>query len=640
MAEIRVLDKSVFNRIAAGEVVDRPCSIVKELVENSIDAGADNISIAIKGGGISYIRVSDNGKGIPYDEMKTAFLPHATSKIHEIGDLDGIVTLGFRGEALPSIASVAKVTTISRTKNNELGCRYVIDNGTEADFGAIGAPYGTSVTVENLFDRIPARKKFLAKETAEENAITNLVLRYILANNKIAFRYTVNDKIVYHTAGEGMKTAISTVYGDEYLSNMIYIHNTMSGITLDGYVNKPSYTKHSKSFQTLIINGRYVLNDEISYTVFGCYQKFLMKRQYPTYILYLNIPYDLVDVNVHPNKMEVKFAVPALIKRLVSDTIGSQVLEAVTAPKEIENVFPDSSSKYDYKIPSDLKSDIFEKNNVVFNIPVKHDAANREPASEYLKPQSQSFKVDSSELGEIPTFTIKSRFTEWSETKLREPAELSPVSESEHYKTETLSKQLKLDIPDSWRVIGKLFNTYIMIEKTDSFYLIDQHAAHEKLLYDRLMSEAEKGIIATQPLLIPYTFTVSHEEGELLNENIDSLKNSGFEIARSDKNPQTFSLKSVPLRCIGINAQSFISDFLKENAGTGKNMLPSAFREKLMQTACKSAVKGDDDLKDSEIECLLKQMSDDMKELFCPHGRPAAIKLSRYEIEKWFKRIV
>lgn len=640
MAEIRVLDKAVFNRIAAGEVVDRPCSIVKELVENSIDAGADNISIAVKNGGISYIRVSDNGKGIPGGEMKTAFLPHATSKIREIGDLDGIVTLGFRGEALPSIASVAKVTTVSRTKDSELGCRYVIDNGVEADFGEIGAPYGTSVTVENLFDRIPARKKFLAKETTEENAITNLVLRYILANNKTAFRYTVNDKVIYNTAGEGMENAISTVYGDEYLSNMINIHNTMSGITLDGYVNKPSFSKHSKSFQTLIINGRYVLNDEISYTVFGCYQKFLMKRQYPTYILYLNLPYDLVDVNVHPNKMEVKFAVPSLIKRLVADTIGAQVLEAVTVPKDIENVFPDTAHEFDYKITPSLKTDIFKKDAAPINTPVNDEAVYSKFINESVENQSQPVKSDSRELGEIPTFTIKSRFTEWSETKLREPTEFSLVPDSENYKTETLSQQLKFDVPDNWRVIGKLFNTYILIEKADSFYLIDQHAAHEKLLYDRLLSEAEQGGVAAQPLLVPYTFTVSHEEAELLNENIDSLRISGFEIIRSDKNPQAFSLKSVPVSCIGLNAQSFISDFLKENAAAGKNMLPSMFKEKLMQTACKSAVKGDDDLKMTEIESLLKQMSDDMKELFCPHGRPAAIKLSRHEIEKWFKRIV
>lgn len=640
MTEIKVLDKSVFNRIAAGEVVERPCSIVKELIENSIDAGASSISVTVKGGGIEFIRVADNGKGINSSDIKTAFLPHATSKIQSVADLDRISTLGFRGEALPSIASVAKVTMSTRTPDSEFGYRYAVDNGIEKDFGEIGAPFGTSVTVENLFDRIPARKKFLAKENVEENAITNLVARYILANYNIAFKYTVNDKTIYISAGSNIENAILTVYGNEYLQNMLEIHSTMSDISLSGFINKPAFSKHSKSFQTLIVNGRYVINDEISYTVFGCYQKYLMKRQYPTYILYLNLPYDLVDVNVHPNKMEVKFAIPSLIKKLVADTIKSQVLESVAIPKEIESFYPEShfqtyTSKYDNNadsaatvynddiisvLPNSTDNDSVKS---FFGIQEKAEVANQ-----------TNDKVNSDVLGEIPALKIKSRFTDFSETKLKENTE----SSIGFLKTYSSAEQIQMDVPKRSKVAGKLFNTYILIEYDNSVILIDQHAAHEKLLYDRLLAEYNTQNILTQSLLLPFDFSVSATESSFLSDNLENLKNIGFEVTQNDKNALNFSVKSIPACCTGINLKEFVGSFLSENIGNNK--LPQAFLEELMQMACKAATKGEYDLSESEINSLLEQINNETTELFCPHGRPIAVTLKRSEIEKWFKRIV
>ena len=699
MTEIKVLDKSVFNRIAAGEVVERPASVVKELVENSIDAGADSITITIKGGGIDYICVADNGKGIPANQIKTAFLPHATSKISSVEDLDGISTLGFRGEALPSIASVAKVTMLSRPHDCEMGCVCVIDNGVELDYGDMGAAPGTSVTVEGLFERIPARKKFLSRESVEENAITGLIARYILANSNISFKYVVNGKTVYVSSGDGVENAILAVYGHEYLSNMVKVHSNMSDIVLCGYVNKPAFTKHSKAFQTLIVNGRYVISDEVSYTVFGCYQKYLMKRQYPTYVLYLNIPYDLVDVNVHPNKMEVKFALPGLIKKIVADTIKEQVLAAVSVPKDVDNAFDatmatktDSFSPFVFSLKPDSErgsvtpahSDNSRdsaplSNKQTDDAPEAYVASTRSdhvdaPSSNPSDDFSENTPTDSKLTSKITAVTsdildnLQPSFTTVNAKQREElkdrnrfddifsPIQTTPQKEQDKAQDlETISasneacddlrkpvvEQCEFSVADldNYKVDGKLFNTYIVIEKSDSIYLIDQHAAHEKLLYDRYVAEYERGKVATQSMLVPYKFTVTPEESELLNENLNTLAATGFNII-ADRKPNSYIVKAVPLCCVGLNVQSFVSDFLHELPDGSEKLLPTAFKEALMQSACKAATKGEDDLSGDEIEKLLSQIAKETTELFCPHGRPIAIRLTRREIEKWFKRIV
>ncbi len=635
MTDIKVLDKSVFNRIAAGEVVDRPASIVKELVENAIDAGATAISITVKGGGIELVRVSDNGHGIKKEAVKTAFLPHATSKIKSIEDLEGISTLGFRGEALPSIASVAKVTMLTRTTDNDMGVRYVIDNGNEIDFGEMGAPFGTSVSVEDLFGRIPARRKFLSKENSEENAITNLMAKFILANSSISFNYTANGKSIYTSSGQGLESAILTVYGSDYLSKMIKIESTVSDIVLYGYINKPSFSKHTKSFQTLIVNGRYVENDEISYLIYGCYQKYLMKRQYPTYVLHLNVPHDLVDVNVHPNKMEVKFAIPQIIKKIISDTIRTQVMDAVTAPKEIEtddDVFSFNISKNEPKFPSTA-------NDIPFDVNVSAPSPSQ-PSTELIKEEvsaKTTKNVDSSVLDIPSTKVIKSKVTLQNEGRVSSPSYASLPSFSDFFEPTAVrqdAKQITFDIINKPQKIGKLFNTYIIMECNDEVFLIDQHAAHEKILYDRLVAEYESGNVAIQPMLIPYDFDLSPIESEIIEDNLDVLSSVGFTV---EKTSQGFSLKTIPYCCAGLNTRTFISDFLSANSG---KLLPQVFKEKLMQSACKAAVKGEDDLSQSEIEKLLDDMSAETTELFCPHGRPIVVKLKRREIEKWFKRIV
>ena len=332
MNQIKVLDKSIYNRIAAGEVVERPLSIVKELVENSIDAGATAISIDIKEGGMKRISVSDNGKGIVPEDVPTAFLAHATSKISSVDDLDSISTLGFRGEALPSISAVSVVKMNTRTAGSQTGFTYTVDNGVVVDSGLCGCPYGTTVTVTDLFEKIPARKKFLSKPSIEESAITNTISKLILANYKIAIKYSVEGKIIYQSHGTDLESAIYVVYGKEFMNGLLPINTALQDVSLCGYICKPSASKHTKSFQTLIVNGRYVKCDDLSYWIYGCYQNYLMKRQFPAYVLYLNLPFDLVDVNVHPNKLEIKFASEGLIKKIVTDAVKEKISSVLSMP--------------------------------------------------------------------------------------------------------------------------------------------------------------------------------------------------------------------------------------------------------------------------------------------------------------------
>ena len=386
MSKIKLLDKSVYNRIAAGEVVERPLSIVKELVENSIDAGATAISVAIEDGGMKKISVSDNGSGILPEDVPTAFMAHATSKIATAADLDGIATLGFRGEALPSIAAVSCVKMNTRVPGSETGFTYCVDNGEVTDAGACGCPFGTSVTVTHLFDKIPARKKFLDKQSKEESAITGTMEKLILANANVSFKYTVNGKVVYSSAGQGVENAIYAVYGKEFFDGLIKTENSEFGITLHGYVCKPSASKHTKGYQTLIVNGRYVISDEVSYWIYGCYMNYLMKRQYPAYVLYLDMPFDLVDVNVHPNKLEIKFADDGIVKKVIVDAVKKKVLSTLMSPAGFaEEVVFDAAKNAE---------------NNTQNIYIEEKTADFEPVERKFVTHD---KFDSSVLGEIIT---------------------------------------------------------------------------------------------------------------------------------------------------------------------------------------------------------------------------------------------
>lgn len=623
MGNINVLDSSVFNRIAAGEVVEKPASVVKELVENCIDSGANKIIVKIADGG-KYIKVTDNGCGIAKDDLPVAFLPHATSKIREIKDLEAIGTLGFRGEALPSIASVAKVTVLSRRANDEYGSEIIIENGNRISLMPKGSPLGTTVTVEDLFKHVPARLKFLRTDRGEEGEITMLMQRMIIANFNISFSYFVGEKEIFRSDGNGLKDALYAVYGAAFLNETEFIHSAMSDIELFGYVSKPAFSKHNKTYQTLIVNGRYVVNQDVSFWVYNCFSDFLMKRQYPAYVIFINLPNDMVDVNVHPSKMDVKFVDFDKIRRMLSSAIKDSFTRSTAEPKIIELGGEPDDATAKQGLPTDVY--FGEDVSVAATAPPKSNVGADYPDVRVhggYGLNSRDAKI--SEQIHQPTFSVEKQARQF---ELFHDIIADNNSDIESLPAFDLSQY-------SFR--GNLFDTYLIYELNDDAVLIDQHAAHEKLLYQKFSQAVENGINSVQDLLIPFVFDVDPRESEAIDANIAAIESLGFALNKLSGN--AYSLSAVPLILSDMSLNDFsalLIDTLRKNRLEKKEFI----KDRLMQSACKAAVKGKMSLTQSEIDVLAKSISESKIELFCPHGRPIAIKIKRGEIEKWFKRIV
>ncbi|MDE7464417.1 MAG: DNA mismatch repair endonuclease MutL, partial [Clostridiales bacterium] len=452
-----------------GEVVESPSSIVKELVENSIDAGATEISVSIKGGGIDYIRIVDNGGGIEFDDMPTAFLPHATSKIKSIDDLDTISTLGFRGEALPSIASVADVTMTSRVADSDMGGEIVYKGGKLISHDECGAKLGTTVTVVDLFERIPARKKFLNKPSKEEAKILALIEHLVLANPDIVFKFDSETKN-FSSSGEGLKSAIFAVYGDTVLKNTVYTALEEPQLKIEGYTCVPSFTKPSKNYQNVIINGRYVESADIMYAVYSVYAPYLMKRQYPLFVLHLTMPFDMVDVNVHPSKLQVKFADTVMVKSAVARAIKNAIQPRLVDAKHLTD--EDFSEK-----TFDEQNDF---GNAAHTLKSFFDVAPRPQQQEEDPPKSFKTLFHTDE----PSADLQNNDTISAETAAPKYKDV--------YDSTAVFEEQPVFAPIECKYVGKLFNTYLVLERGEMCYFIDQHAAHEKLLYDVLLADYEK----------------------------------------------------------------------------------------------------------------------------------------------------
>lgn len=652
--KINVLEPKIYNRIAAGEVVDSPRSVVKEIFENSIDAGASSVSIEIKDGGISYIKITDNGGGIERGEMEKVFLPHATSKISSLEDLSHIATLGFRGEAIASIASVAKISVSSRTQSDDLGYYMVYENGEKIEEGDKGCPLGTTVIIENLFKNIPARAKFLKAPKSEEADITTLIGKLILTNPNVSIKYSVEEKVVYSSTGEGLESALICVYGRGILDNLMPISLSMPGINITGYVNKPAYTKHNKTFQTLSVNNRYVISDEVGYAVFYAYKDYLMTRQYPMFVINIDLPEDMVDVNVHPGKMEIKFVQSERIKRIIKNCIEEKIKELLDVPKNIvkanvndDDIFAES--------PINLKDSSVGVAGSTVNSEENKDKVKR--ADEFRRDKDYGYggkpAASPLNLNERPFSAIikdikpinPGRYEYGYSSSMKDTPNLiknDDFAEKSHTMTdinsEFFTQEAYKDILDASlesRRIGKIFNTYLLIQTENELLLIDQHAAHERILYDRLLSQVN-GNLDIQDLLVPYVFEVNFREHELIENNIFPLKECGFELEEYSGN--AFCLRSVPAVLDGINLKEFVGN-LVEILDSGKLKRSEFAKSAIMQCACKAAIKGDMDLSDFDVSYIMEQLKS-TKELFCPHGRPIVIKISKTEIEKWFKRIV
>lgn len=648
---INVLPPQVFNRISAGEVVEKPASIVKELVENSIDAGATSITIEIEDGGKKRISISDNGCGIEREDMKTAFLPHATSKVKEISDLDKIETLGFRGEALASISSVCHTFLSSKTKNDEVGHAIEVNGGLIGEVKEIARTDGTTIEVRDLFFNTPARAKFLRKSKLEEGEITHIIQKFMLANPHIAFLYMVDGKQIYNTTSTELNDIIYTIYGREVYDNIISIDYKEDELEVKGVIIAPKVSKSNRTYQTLFVNGRYVENYLVSSAIQGVYECFLMKGKFPIYVLNLIIDAESIDVNVHPTKKEVKFEntnkIFGFMRRAVED--------ALTRANHIGSFF--FGEENDQTTESEAK-DIYNKQG--FNhIPVYDFDKIGEGEGISYKPQSfvEGEKVVFDDDKEIAEEVVEEKEVEAvkhvdvedktdffkgfrdetivPKSKIGGPYYFDQkpnIFNDATISTESVLRQSKLE---EIKVHGAIFNTYVIAELGESVFFIDQHASHERTLYDALRKEIDEKNVTKQDLLVPYEFSVGTIENEFVDKNIDTIRSLGFDIR--EVKPCHYEISAVPLVLANISLKKFTDSLLVEGQMLSKEA-SEVLKDKLAQTACKHAIKGGDPLSKDQILYIIEQMKEGV--LLCPHGRPIVLELSKKEIEKMFKRIV
>lgn len=694
MSKINILPAQVYNRIAAGEVVDRPYSVVKELVENSIDAGATEIEIYVENGGKQLIRVVDNGSGIARDDLQAAFLPHATSKISKADDLEHILTLGFRGEAVASIAAVSKMTITSKV-SGENCYRLSSDGGKLGEIIEAAGENGTDVRVEMLFFNTPVRLGFLKSDKSEETDITNFVSRFILNRPNISFRYFVNGKQILQSFGGGEEGALVGVYGASTLKECYKIDAEKHGIRIRGYIGNQNFSKPNKTYQSVFLNGRYIVNTTISAAISNAYMSYLMKRQYPFYVLYIDVPTEIVDVNVHPNKADVRFADNQIIYGCIYSVISS-VLDGNS--KALEYLVPEKSLSHSEatastKITEAKKIDSsFEKTKLSENGGAKNFSAFRNSpspisggigskSSEPAKnDRAKGFASFAYEEAKREIETAAPRFTEErlaQKAKIELPFDEKNIKKAnETDKTEaysdlpfeenilevndsaldrlgakkdvfeenkrfladldTKAKQSKIDVA-TCVYAGKLFNTYLLYEKGDTAYIIDQHAAHERLIFDRLKEQMKNRKVLQQPMLLPYMLDLNASESAFIRENLENIREMGFEIDEFGNN--SFKISAVPLDLQNIDLASFFNDILGDVSGYRAIKLENILKDKLATAACKAAVKGGMDLTREEIDKLFALMDGNMG-LKCPHGRPVVVKMTKTELEKMFKRIV
>ena len=637
MSKINILDKSIYNLISAGEVVEKPASALKELVENSIDAGATNISIEIENGGISKIKITDNGSGIEKDDLINAFLPHATSKITTADDLQSISTLGFRGEALSSIAAVSFVTMISKTKDSATGNKIKISGGEMETIEPSPAVDGTVILIENLFFNVPARAKFLKKPKQEESEITNYITRLILANPNISFKYMADDKLIFQSYGNGLFDAIYNIYGKSVVNNLLEVNAITDEFKLSGYVGKPSFSKPNRTYQTLVINNRYVINPQISIAVFKAFESFLMKNQFPFFVLHLEVALDKVDVNVHPNKLEVKFEKPSQVFSFVLNAI-SDILYNTNFMKNINQFKSVDERIVNNEIIIDNKSNCNDKNFTEFDnklISNTTQKVNDFDNNDKIQNNNEDFYQEkfNKNLTSLSYFLSND-----SKSELRQDDNFAyNLTKNATNNSVIQEKIVEVDNLIENSFIGKIFGTYIIVQKDSSIFLIDQHAAHERILYDKLTREIENNFVHSQALIIPHVLELNAMEKDFIEENFHVLEGFGFELEEFGVN--SYKVSSVPLILADINLKTFFDNFLKEISVNSTLKKEEILKDYLAKNACKNAVKANDKLHQNEIEKLISILKT-TKILLCPHGRPIIIEITKTEIEKWFKRIV
>lgn len=645
MAKIQLLDQKTIDNIAAGEVIERPASVVKELVENAVDAKANAVTVEIKDGGMTLIRVTDNGIGIPKDQVKTAFLRHATSKIRSVEDLLSVSSLGFRGEALSSISAVAQVELVTKTAESFSGVSYKIYGGEEEAFDDIGAPDGTTFLVKNLFYNTPARRKFLKSATTEAGYVEQMMVHIALSHPEISFKFIHNNKNKIYTSGNGkVKDIIYHIYGRDVAGALIPLEAQNEDVKVTGFVAKPYVSRGNRNYESYFINGRYIKSSIIYKAIEEGYRTFTMKHRYPFVCLDFKIDQELLDVNVHPTKMEIRFRNGREIYELVVDAVRAALLQKDL----VQDVLRETPKKKELPKTKEVKKpEPFEVNRR------KEEVQKVDQQGQGVQQQVEKQRQAVQQQIEKPSHPVKKTLTASESSKNTKKPTYAGLNyntqkkEFPQYKTDELSSNqmtLREDPvfsvqarPDR-KILGQLFKTYWLIEYEDQLFIMDQHAAHEKVNYERLMKNFKEKEIYSQRLEPPMVVTVSMTEAEALTRYKDAFAGLGFTIESFGGNE--YCIREVPANLYGIGERDLFMELLYAVSQENGTLDTEVIASKIATMACKMSIKGNQRVSLMEVEHLLDELMKLENPYQCPHGRPTIIKMSKYEIDKKFKRIV
>ncbi len=625
MGNIVILDENTSNKIAAGEVIERPASVVKELVENSIDAGAEIISVEIKNGGITYIKVTDNGSGIAGDDVEIAFERHATSKIRNSGDLESISTLGFRGEALASIASVSSVDLTTRVKKNPHGSFIKVQGGVVKEASETGCPAGTTFVVRDLFYNTPARFKFLKKDSTEAGYVADIINRMALGNPGISFRLTSNNTTILHSPGNNdLLSTIFSVYGKETAKEVAEINYSDNNIKITGYAGKPEIARSSRSFQSIFINKRYVKSKVVTSAIDEAYKTYLMKNKFPFIVMNLEINPVHIDVNVHPTKMEVRFSEEQEVFRSIYHAVtnallGKSLVRNIEVQEKDKRIF-----RFEEKVrkPVEYKQQrLVEDRGHVRETP--DDADNGRQGN-----VSNNYIITDEPLRTVKTESIKSIVTNNINRN---------NSQDEENNNSDLTVE-RINLLEGSKLLGQVFSTYIMLQHGEELLIIDQHAAHERLMYEKLKSKYEKNEALAQILITPAVFELTYQEIKFLQEKREFFNKLGFIYEEFGNN--SIILRAVPYAENGAAVKEVFIQVIDTLMNSTRPDYSKVYDDAIYTIACKAAVKANKKLDASEVEELLRLLSEIDNPYTCPHGRPTIIKMTKYELEKRFKRII
>lgn len=668
MPEIQLLDQATINQIAAGEVIDRPSSVVKELLENAIDAKATAITVEIKDGGISFIRITDNGCGIEKDQVRKAFLRHATSKLHTIDDLLDIGSLGFRGEALSSIAAIAQVELISKPPEAMLGISYQIEDGEEKSLTQIGAPDGTTILVRNLFYHVPARKKFLKTAATEGNYINQLMENMAMLRPDISMRFINGGQNKLYTSGNGrLKDLIYTIYGREISSNVLEINYECPLFAVTGYIGKPIISRGNRTFENYYINGRFVKSRLIAAAIEQAYKPFMMQHRYPFTVLHIKIKPELIDVNVHPAKMEVRFQQENEIYELLAGAIENTLRGKEFIPDVSDDGKAEKKVQEKQKLPEPFEQRRLQAmKEIIPPPPAEHKTQNEQKPSAEHKTQSEQKLPRNEEQPKVSSKlsepvceykaekkqTIKDSDSKWesasgihkrigqdvSQTVNQMPTQPEQKLEKPEQQTLFTEPLLSEKARIHHRLIGQLFDTYWLIQYGNQLYIMDQHAAHEKVNYERLMEAYRKKERITQFVSPPMVISLTRAEEAILEEFKSEFECIGFTI--EPYGGREYAISEIPANLYGINEKELFLEMLSDLEDRGSMQPSELIASKLASMSCKAAIKGGQKISFQEADALVSQLLTLENPYACPHGRPTIITMTKYELEKKFKRIV